>query len=268
MNEKNLFILGSVLLILSILNSGVLTAAKVYTLQDYEASIDYSCERALDCEIKDIHSCCGYYPKCVNKNSIANATLVSELCSSVSNTGYCGYKNIQSCKCENKKCVGSEEAVNDYDYCDYDSDCACGTNVQTGNCFRGNKKYVDEKAQCPDFCSGISGDFITICRNHTCAYEKNFPGSENVNKVKILPETASERARERLGELGFNITLKEVPVGNGNETKYIYEAKAKREFKVLGFMKVKGDVSAEIDGETGEVTKVHKPWWSFIASEN
>jgi hypothetical protein len=260
MNEKSLFILGSVLLIFLILNSAILSA-KVYTLKDYEASIDYSCERALDCEIKDVHGCCGYYPKCVNKDSITNISLVDELCGESSTTGYCGYKNIQSCKCENNKCVGSEETVDNSDYCDYDADCACGTNIQTGKCFRGNKKYVDENMQCPDFCSGISGDFITICKDHKCTYTKNFPNRE---KVKLLPETASERAKERLGELGFNITLK--TVGQGNQTKIVYEAKSKKEGKLFGFLKIKGEVSAEIDAETGEVTKVNKPWWSFMAT--
>lgn len=236
-------------------------SAKVYTLQDYEASIDYTCERALDCEIKDVHSCCGYYPKCVNKNTIANATLVEDLCGQSSFTGYCGYIDIKSCKCENKKCIGSEEIVDNSNYCDYDSDCSCGTNTKTGECFRGNKKYVNESKQCPDFCSGISGNFVTVCQNNECTYARDSPGRD---KVKILPETASQRARERLGELGFNVSLKEV--GKGNETKTFYEAKAKKEGKLFGFLKVRGEVSAEIDAETGEVTKIHRPWWSFMAT--
>lgn len=242
------------------LNSFV-SAAKVYTLQDYDASIDYSCERALDCEIKDVHSCCGYYPKCVNKNTTVNASIVQELCNQVSFTGHCGYLDIKSCKCENKKCVGSEEVVDNSDYCDYDSDCTCGTKVGTGECFRGNKKYVDETKQCPDFCSGIAGDFVTVCKNNKCTYEKKFPGIEKVDKVKVLPETASERAKERLGDLGFNLTLKEV-----GQNKFVYEVKATKEGKLFGFLKVKGEVSAEIDADTGEVTKVKKPWWAFMAT--
>jgi len=76
-----------------------------------------------------------------------------------------------------------------------------------------------------------------------------------------MPETASQRAIERLGQLGFNITLKEV----GND-KVAYELTAEKEGKMLGLFKVKGKVSAEVDAETGEVVKVHKPWWAFMAS--
>lgn len=79
-------------------------------------------------------------------------------------------------------------------------------------------------------------------------------------KTKILPETASLRARERLGELGFNISLKEV-----GQNKTVYIAEAEKQGKFLGLFKVKAKVSAEIDSETGEVIKTHKPWWSFLA---
>ena len=83
-------------------------------------------------------------------------------------------------------------------------------------------------------------------------------------EIKIMPATASERAIERLGELGFNVTLKEV--GKGNETKYVYEVSGEKQGKMLGLFKVKGKVSVDVDAETGEVIKVHKPWWAFLAS--
>ncbi len=84
------------------------------------------------------------------------------------------------------------------------------------------------------------------------------------NKTKILPETASQRARERLGELGFNISLKEV--GKGNETKEIYEVSGEKEGKMFGLFKIRGKVSVEVDAETGEIVRIKKPWWSFLAS--
>ena len=83
-------------------------------------------------------------------------------------------------------------------------------------------------------------------------------------EIKIMPETASEKAIERLGELGFNITLKEV--GQGENAKAVYNVEAEKQGKMLGLFKIKGKVSAEIDAETGEVIKVKKPWWSFLAS--
>ena len=60
--------------------------------------------------------------------------------------------------------------------------------------------------------------------------------------MKILPEVASQRAKERLGELGFNVTLKEV----GNN-KTIYEVSGDKQGKMFGLFKVKGKVSADID---------------------
>ena len=81
-------------------------------------------------------------------------------------------------------------------------------------------------------------------------------------EIKIMPSTASEKAIEKLGELGFNITLKEV----GND-KIAYELVAEKQGKMLGLFKVKGKVSAEVDAETGELIKIKKPWWAFLASE-
>lgn len=52
--------------------------------------------------------------------------------------------------------------------CNNDSDCACGVNIKTRNCFLGNKKYVDTTKQCPDFCGGIAGNLITKCINNLC----------------------------------------------------------------------------------------------------
>lgn len=52
--------------------------------------------------------------------------------------------------------------------CDADEDCACGTNIMTGECFTGNKEYVNVTRQCPDFCTGIAGNFKTRCVEHVC----------------------------------------------------------------------------------------------------
>ncbi|MGV8169276.1 MAG: DUF333 domain-containing protein [Candidatus Nanoarchaeia archaeon] len=52
--------------------------------------------------------------------------------------------------------------------CIIDSDCACGVSMATGSCAMGNKKYINEKEQCPDFCSGIAGNFETKCIQNVC----------------------------------------------------------------------------------------------------
>jgi len=87
--------------------------------------------------------------------------------------------------------------------------------------------------------------------------------------IKIMPETASERALEVLGakceERNCTIELKEV--GTGNQTRTTYEVKAGKEAKLFGFIKTRMQVQAQVDAETGNVTSTKKPWWAFLARE-
>ncbi|MDD5145998.1 MAG: hypothetical protein PHF44_04120 [Candidatus Pacebacteria bacterium] len=53
--------------------------------------------------------------------------------------------------------------------CENDYDCACGVNKYTGECFFGYKNYVDTTKQCPDFCTGIAGNFELKCINGACS---------------------------------------------------------------------------------------------------
>jgi|APSaa5957512622_1039677.scaffolds.fasta_scaffold85669_1 hypothetical protein len=90
-------------------------------------------------------------------------------------------------------------------------------------------------------------------------------------EIKIMPDVAAERALERLRlrvcleEEGCEIELKEV--GKGNETKPAYEIHAGKEARVLGMFKTRMRVQAQVDAENGEVIRVQKPWWAFLASE-
>ena len=49
-----------------------------------------------------------------------------------------------------------------------DSDCACGTNSDTGQCFFGNKAHVNVEKQCPDYCGGIAGNLEIKCVEKKC----------------------------------------------------------------------------------------------------
>lgn len=90
-------------------------------------------------------------------------------------------------------------------------------------------------------------------------------------EIKIMPNTASERAIERLqlrncnSDNNCSIQLKEV--GNGEQVKAAYEVQAQKEARVLGMFKTRMNVRAQIDAETGEVIQAKKPWWAFLASE-
>ena len=91
------------------------------------------------------------------------------------------------------------------------------------------------------------------------------------SEVKIMPDAASEKALEKLKlnncleENSCQIELKEV--GEGSEAKVAYELKTQRQSKVLGIFKAQMQVSAQVSAETGEVLRVNKPWWAFLASE-
>ncbi len=90
-------------------------------------------------------------------------------------------------------------------------------------------------------------------------------------EVKVMPDTASERALERLrlkvcsAENGCSIELKEV--GQGEQARAAYEMQAERHAKLLGLFGTKMKVQAQVDAENGEVIKTMKPWWAFLASE-
>jgi hypothetical protein len=91
-------------------------------------------------------------------------------------------------------------------------------------------------------------------------------------EVKVMPDTASEKALERLKlkncveEQGCLLELREVR--DKEDSKVVYQLKAQKESKVLGLFKKKMPVQAQVDAETGEVIQVKKPWWAFLASES
>lgn len=56
----------------------------------------------------------------------------------------------------------------DEKYCRADEDCACGVNINTGDCFYGNKNFVNVSQQCPDFCNGIAANLVIRCIGNAC----------------------------------------------------------------------------------------------------
>lgn len=93
--------------------------------------------------------------------------------------------------------------------------------------------------------------------------------SNGINaEIKIMPDTASETALARLSaKCNGNCTIELKESGNGNQTKAVYEVQAQKEARILGIVKTKMQVQAQIDAETGEVVQTKKPWWAFLASE-
>lgn len=81
-----------------------------------------------------------------------------------------------------------------------------------------------------------------------------------VAEIKIMPEVASQKAIDKLGQLGFNVQLKET------NNKAVYEVSGDKPGKLFGLFKVKGTVTVDVDSQTGDVIQVKRPWWSFLAS--
>jgi hypothetical protein len=78
--------------------------------------VDYSCKTASDCKIKDVGSCCGHRPACVNKDSQTFPEEVKAQCGKSGMAGICGFPSISGCTCTDNKCEGvagpmSEEKI-------------------------------------------------------------------------------------------------------------------------------------------------------------
>lgn len=71
-------------------------------------------------------------------------------------------------KCEEWALYRGECAPEAPNYCEQDSDCACGKLISTGDCFYGQKEFVNVLEQCPDFCTGIAAHLQIKCENHQC----------------------------------------------------------------------------------------------------
>lgn len=70
--------------------------------------VDYSCGAHSDCAIKNVGNCCGYYPKCVNKDFTPGVSCLN----STGMVGVCGYPDINSCFCQDGQCKGNTATGN------------------------------------------------------------------------------------------------------------------------------------------------------------
>ena len=67
--------------------------------------IGVQCESDVDCAVKDVGSCCGYYPRCVNKDSPTFPELVKAQCRKEGRSSICGFPAISGCQCVAHECV-------------------------------------------------------------------------------------------------------------------------------------------------------------------
>ncbi|HPF72739.1 MAG: hypothetical protein H7A20_03405 [Rhodanobacteraceae bacterium] len=68
--------------------------------------VDYHCESDEQCVIKDIGSCCGYRPACVNIDSPTDPAGVKAACERDGTMSICGFPAINACQCVANRCEG------------------------------------------------------------------------------------------------------------------------------------------------------------------
>ena len=73
--------------------------------------IDRSCSVDSDCVVKDVGSCCGHAPACVNKGSPTDPAGVQAQCARNGMTAVCGFNEITACRCVRNECIGEQEPV-------------------------------------------------------------------------------------------------------------------------------------------------------------
>ncbi len=104
-------------------------------------------------------------------------------------------------------------------------------------------------------------------QNETKIYAKLSNGRNA--EIKIMPDTASQTALQRLNLRNCtddcSIELREANLGN--QVRAVYEVQAQRNSKVFGIFSARMQVQAQVDAETGEIIRVNKPWWAFLAVE-
>jgi hypothetical protein len=75
--------------------------------------VDASCKTDADCAIKDVGSCCGYRPACVNSASPTFPEKVKADCQSSGRVSTCGFPAITGCKCTAGQCEGTGAGAGD-----------------------------------------------------------------------------------------------------------------------------------------------------------
>ncbi|MBR9704699.1 hypothetical protein GOV12_04760 [Candidatus Pacearchaeota archaeon] len=143
---------------------------------------------------------------------------------------------VESCRCENNKCIPITKVKN----CPTINNPKCPKNSEI-------EYQENDENKCPTKAKCII----------------NVPPKTRY-EIKIMPETASQTAIDKLGDLGFTIELKIVPIKNIK--KPVYELTGDKPAKLFGFIPSNAKIKAHIDPETGELIKTKKPWWSFLAT--
>ena len=67
-------------------------------------AVSRACKVDADCAVKDVGSCCGKHPACVNKDAATDPNAVRAQCQKEHRVGVCSMEAIGGCSCEQGQC--------------------------------------------------------------------------------------------------------------------------------------------------------------------
>lgn len=67
-------------------------------------SPDRTCRTDADCAVKDVGSCCGTFPLCVNKDAKVDPAAVRAQCAKDGMASICGFQPVSGCTCTQGRC--------------------------------------------------------------------------------------------------------------------------------------------------------------------
>jgi hypothetical protein len=73
--------------------------------------VDYSCHTDADCAVKNVGSCCGAYPACVNRESPVFPERVKEQCGKSHQMGTCNIPVVDACTCVEGRCSDATDSA-------------------------------------------------------------------------------------------------------------------------------------------------------------
>jgi len=73
--------------------------------------LDTRCRTDADCTVKNVGSCCGYHPACVNVDSPTDPAAVLAQCQASGRMSGCGFAQIAGCQCVAGQCSASGAAA-------------------------------------------------------------------------------------------------------------------------------------------------------------
>ena len=65
---------------------------------------DRSCQVDADCAVKNVGTCCGHCPACVNRNAQTFPEQVKAACEREGRSSICGFREISACRCVESLC--------------------------------------------------------------------------------------------------------------------------------------------------------------------